>query len=71
MTNSPTWVGMLLEVLESPPPDELLLTVRVVLDERADGWPALLASFFPFPFRNCGCPALAFFARAGTMLPIP
>ena len=25
---------------------------------------------FPFPFRNCGCPALAIFARAGTMLPI-
>jgi|GEM_PF-5094586 hypothetical protein len=23
-----------------------------------------------FPFRNCGCPALAFFASAGTMLPI-
>lgn len=23
--------------------------------------------FFPFPFRNCGCPALAFFARAGMM----
>ncbi len=25
---------------------------------------------FSFPIRNCGCPALAFFARAGTMLPI-
>ncbi|MGA8761414.1 MAG: transposase, partial [Candidatus Sulfotelmatobacter sp.] len=24
-----------------------------------------------FPFRNCGCPVLAFFARAGTMLPLP
>ena len=23
---------------------------------------------FSFPFRNCGCPALAIFARAGTML---
>jgi putative transposase len=24
-----------------------------------------------FPFRNCGCPVLAFFARAGAVLPIP
>src|SRR3954452_10103084 len=23
-----------------------------------------------FPFRNCGCPALAFFARAGTVPPL-
>ena len=34
-----------------------------------DGWPSLPS--FPFPFRNCGCPVLAFFARAGTMLPVP
>ena len=30
--------------------------------------------FYPwtqFPFRNCGCPALALFARAGTMLTVP
>jgi hypothetical protein len=25
---------------------------------------------FSFPFQNSGCPALALFARAGTMLPI-
>jgi len=29
------------------------------------------ASIFSFPFRNCGCPAPALFAGAGTMLPIP
>jgi putative transposase len=26
---------------------------------------------FSLPFQNCGCPVLAFFARAGAMLPIP
>src|SRR5512146_3010204 len=26
---------------------------------------------FPVPYRYCGCPVLAFFARAGTMPPIP
>src|SRR5581483_10739638 len=25
----------------------------------------------PLPFRNCGCPVLALFARAGMVLPIP
>jgi putative transposase len=29
------------------------------------------SKLFSFPFRNCGCPVLAFFARAGAMLPIP
>jgi hypothetical protein len=33
------------------------------------GWPGLSLGF-PFPNRNCGCPVIAFFARAGTMLPI-
>src|SRR5580692_4157159 len=33
------------------------------------GWPCFPC--FPIPFRNCGCPVLAFFARAGTMLPVP
>jgi len=28
-------------------------------------------SLFCFPFRNCGCPALAICARAGTMLLVP
>jgi hypothetical protein len=27
------------------------------------------AFIFSSPFRNCGCPVLAFFARAGTMQP--
>jgi len=34
------------------------------------GCPTLSGFVFCLPFRNCGCPALAFFARAGTMLPI-
>jgi hypothetical protein len=34
-----------------------------------DGWPGF--SCFAFPFRNRGCPALAFFARTGTMLLVP
>ena len=33
--------------------------------------PPPLSKLFSFPFRNCGCPVLAFFARAGAMLPIP
>jgi exodeoxyribonuclease-3 len=43
----------------------------------AGGWPRLLIADgrpgfpgFPFPFRNSGCPVLAFLARAGTMLPV-
>lgn len=32
------------------------------------GWPGFPDS--SSPFRNCGCPVLAFFARAGTMLPV-
>ncbi len=33
---------------------------------RVGGWPGLQRRF-SFPFRNCGCPALAIFTRAGTM----
>jgi len=33
-----------------------------------DGWPGLQC--FSFPLRNCGCPVLAFLARAGPMLPV-
>ena len=35
-----------------------------------DGWPTLQSIVSSFPLRNCGCPVLAFFARAGTMRPI-
>jgi len=34
------------------------------------GWPTLLRIDSCFPFQNRGCPVLAFFARAGTMLPV-
>jgi len=33
----------------------------------AGGWPAL---WVLFPFRDDGCPVLAFLARAGTMLSV-
>jgi hypothetical protein len=33
-------------------------------------WTGGPAFRFAFPFRNCGCPVLALFARAGTMPPI-
>jgi hypothetical protein len=33
-----------------------------------DGWPALICLVLSFPFLNYGCPVLALFARAGTML---
>jgi len=37
--------------------------------QEQDGWPTLLI-LRRFPFRNDGCPVLAFCARAGTTLPI-
>src|SRR5580704_4324383 len=57
-------------------PDRHITDTHLFLQRRASGWPRLPC--FPFPFQNCWCPVLAFFARAcpelaegaGTMLPI-
>jgi hypothetical protein len=46
----------------------LMMSVCTIPTE-GGGWPGFPC--FPFLFRDSGCPVLAFFARAGTMLLVP